>query len=211
MAARVLAWTIVWLAAGCQGPAEPAVEAHGKRFVRLGVTAEPIDSSAERWPCVLDRVTGLIWEVKDPDDGLHHPDHTYSWFDPSESHQGALDYRGVPDGGECSGSECDTFGLVSAVNRASRCGFDDWRVPAKEELNSLSDPRRLHQPPTIDTDFFPDARAEDYWSANDYHFQYDAAWAWNFRDGLDRVDFKAVAKRVRLVRGQAAGPVTGEG
>ena len=150
--------------------------------------------------CVLDAQTGLTWQVKTAAAGLNSADNTYSWFDPNEA-IGELDYRGLPNGGDCTGSDCDTWSYVQAVNEAGFCGHSDWRMPTKDELFSISDLMRADNPPTANTDFFPDTHAAEYWSGNDYSFQYDAAWGWNFELGHDRVDWKKTPKYVRLVRG----------
>ena len=150
--------------------------------------------------CVFDDTTELLWQTKTRDTGLHHSSNTYSWFDPNEAN-GELDYRGLEDGGKCTGSKCDTWHYVKAVNREGLCGYVDWRVPEKNEFYSISDIRRLKMPPTTDTNFFPLTESAEYWTGNDYSFQYDAAWAWNFALGHDRVDWKKEAKFVRLVRG----------
>ncbi len=152
--------------------------------------------------CVIDAQTGLMWQVKSSAAGLHSSDNTYSWYDPDEA-VGELDYRGLPDGGDCSGSQCDTSSYVQAVNAGGYCGHSDWRMPIKDELYSISDLARTDDPPTVNTDFFPDTHAAEYWSGNDYSFQYDAAWAWHFGLGHDRVDWKKTPKYVRLVRGSA--------
>jgi hypothetical protein len=152
--------------------------------------------------CVLDTATQLTWQTKSTEVGLHNAGNTYSWFDPTESN-GELDYRGLEDGGDCDGSACDTWHYVRAVNEAGFCGYDDWRMPNKDELYSVSDLGRAKNPPTMNTDFFPHAQSAEYWSANDYSFQYNAAWVWNFELGHDRVDWKKEAKFVRLVRGTA--------
>ncbi len=203
--ARALAVAIGLLAAlpGCERQSGPGYQIHDTKYAAVGFNGEELDPAAEAWPCVLDRYTGLTWEAKSSNPGLHDWRNTYRWYHPGESHDRGLDYRGTPDGGACVGSACDTWALVNAVNAAGRCGHDDWRLPSRDELASISDPRRIEAPPTINIRFFPLAQPDEYWSANDYHFQYDAAWAWNFRFGHDRVDFKAVPKRVRLVRGEA--------
>ena len=74
-------------------------------------------------------------------------------------------------------------------------------MPGKDELFSVSDVRLADNPPTVDTDYFALTNAAEYWSANDYSFQWDASWAWNFQFGHDRVDWKKSPKYVRLVRG----------
>ena len=150
--------------------------------------------------CVFDSSTRLLWQTKTLEPGLNQASNTYSWYDPDEAN-GELDYRGLEDGGSCVGSKCDTWHYVKAVNAAGLCGYNDWRVPGKDEIYSISDIRRLNTPPTIETKAFPHTQSAEYWTANDYSFQYDAAWAWNFALGHDRVDWKKEAKYVRLVRG----------
>jgi len=152
--------------------------------------------------CVFDQQTGLLWQAKSDVPGLHDYRNTYSWYDPDEVHK-ELDYRGIEDGGECAGSACDTWNYVRAVNAAGYCGYNDWRVPRKDELFSVSDLGRADNPPTMNTAFFIHAQPAEYWSGNDYSFQWDTAWAWNFQYGHDRVDWKKTPKFVRLVRGSA--------
>ena len=153
--------------------------------------------------CIFDNSTGLLWAGKTDVAGLHDYRNTYTWYDPGEAH-GELDYRGAEDGGECSGSTCDTWHYLTAVNETGHCGHNDWRMPAKDELFSISDLGLAANPPTIDTEYFSFSQTAEYWSANDYSFQWDAAWAWNFQFGHDRVDWKKTPKYVRLVRGEAA-------
>jgi hypothetical protein len=152
--------------------------------------------------CVLDTTTQLMWQTKTSQPGLHNVANTYSWFDPTEAN-GELDFRGLEDGGDCDGSACDTWHYVQAVNEAGLCGHNDWRMPIKDELFSVSDLRRAENPPTMNTAFFPHAQSAEYWSGNDYSFQYNTAWAWNFEYGHDRVDWKKEPKFVRLIRGTA--------
>jgi len=156
--------------------------------------------SADNEACILDSRTGLMWQGKTDVAGLHDYRNTYSWYDPNEAN-GELDYRGTENGGECAGSSCDTWHYVLAVNEAGYCGHSDWRMPGKDELFSVSDVRLADNPPTVDTDYFVLTNAAEYWSTNDYSFQWDAAWAWNFQFGHDRVDWKKSPKYVRLVRG----------
>jgi hypothetical protein len=152
--------------------------------------------------CILDNVTGLLWQGKTDVAGLHDYRNTYSWWNPTQAN-GELDYRGTEDAGECTGSACDTWHYVIAVNEAGYCGHHDWRLPAKDEFFSISDLRKADNPPTQDTSVFIWSQPAEYWSANDYSFQWDAAWVWNFEFGHDRVDWKKIPKFVRLVRGSS--------
>ena len=185
----------------CNSQSGPGPEIHDSKYLAVdenGVQLEP----GEAGPCVLDQFTGLTWEVKNQSGGLHDRDNTYSWFNPDEDASGELDYRGKPDGGNCSGSPCDTHAVVQAVNKAGLCSYTDWRMPTRDELGSISDPRKTNKPPSINIKYFTNTQAGEYWSANDYQFHWDTAWLWNFGNGLDRVEWKASPMYVRLVRGQ---------
>ena len=152
--------------------------------------------------CLRDTHSGLTWELKTDREGLHDWRNTYSWFNPTQAHH-ELDYRGTADAGTCNSSQCDTWSIVAAANQEDFCGFDDWRMPSKDEMFSISDLRKAKSPPTIDVEYFPHAQAAEYWTANDYSFQPESAWVWSFQHGHDRVDWKKSPKLVRLVRGVA--------
>lgn len=188
------------LLAACDSQPDFGPEIHDSKYVALGSDGTQL-GVGQPGPCVLDQFTGLVWEVKSPAPGLQSHGNTYSWFDPDEDHSGELDYRGMPDGGECAGSACDTHAYVQAVNHTALCGFTDWRIPARDELGSISDPRKTRTPPSINTVYFPHTQAGEYWSGNDYQFHWDTAWLWNFGNGLDRVEWKSSPRYVRLVRG----------
>jgi hypothetical protein len=187
---------------GCNSSSGPGPEIHDSKYVALDEKGTQL-APGETGPCVLDQFTGLVWEAKSTEPGLHNRDNTYSWFAPDEDHSGELDYRGTPNGGSCAGSPCDTHSVALAAREAGRCGFNDWRMPTRDELGSISDPRKTSTPPSINTTYFPNTRSGDYWSSNDYQFHWNTAWLWNFGNGLDRVEWKASPKFVRLVRGDA--------
>lgn len=186
----------------CDQEAGPGGDA-GFSFVRLDDQGQPVGAGADDWRCVLDERTGLVWEVKSDRPGLHFRENTYTWYEP-DSKTDPLDYRGIPDGGSCEGSPCDTASFVDAVNASGLCGFRDWRMPYRQELRSINDPRRPIAPPTLATEYFPNAQSGEYWTGNGYRMQHDAAWAWGFDTSLDRVDWKRNPKYVRLVRGTHA-------
>ncbi|MDX1410474.1 MAG: DUF1566 domain-containing protein [Saprospiraceae bacterium] len=194
------------LLAACSDSEQVGPEIHDTKYRSVTATGEMLGPEIAEGPCVQDVFTSLVWEVKSEQAGLHHRDNTYSWFDPDEA-VGELDYRGLPDGGSCQGSACDTHAFVTVVNETALCGYTDWRMPSRDELGSLSDPRKGEDPPTINTRYFPNTRPGEYWSGNDYQFQWDTAWLWNFENGLDRVEWKKSPRYVRLVRGTPRGVV----
>lgn len=199
---KLLTIPLIAALAACDQDSGPGLEIHDSKYVALGDDGVVLAEKPTSFNCVLDQFTGLTWEVKSDEEGLHNWRNTYSWHNPDEAH-GELDYRGTPNGGSCSGSDCDTHAWVIAVNEKGLCGFNDWRMPSKDELASISDLRKADTPPTTNMEYFPYTQAGEYWSANDYSFQWDAAWLWNFQLGHDRVEWKATPRYTRLVRGEA--------
>jgi hypothetical protein len=148
------------------------------------------------WPCVLDRVTGLTWEVRTSDGGLRDSLWTYSWFATSLP-QGSP--GGTPSGGACApAGTCDTEQYQAAVNGAALCGFRDWRLPSRAELLGLVD-YGAPVAPFIDTAFFPDAVAGAYWSATPH--SRSGSWALDLSTGLLDEAGRSLGLSVRLVRG----------
>lgn len=196
--------TAALLLSACNKDNGPGPEIHDTKYQVINANGQPVEGVAGENDCVLDQFIGLVWEIKSDKTGLRDWRNTYSWYNPGESHDGELDYRGKPNAGECVGSDCDTTAYVDAVNAIAYCGHQDWRMPSRDELGSISDPRKQKSPPTTNMTIFPYTQADEYWSGNDYQFQYDTAWRWSFEFGQDRVDWKAEPARVRLVRGEVS-------
>lgn len=198
---QLLLLTLALLVSGCESPPAPSAIFAFERLDQAGaVIAGDRDFAQTPWSCVRDRNTGLVWEVKTNTSGLRNATNTYSWYAPDNEHK-QFDYRGLPNAGQCTGSDCDISAYVQAVNATGLCGFSDWRMPTKDEFSTISDPRIPLKRPTIDTTYFPNTQISEYWTANDYSFKYDTAWAWNFEFSHDRVDWKKTPKYVRLVHG----------
>ena len=49
----------------------------GFSFTKLDAAGLALSSSVSQWSCVKDNVTGLVWELKTDDGGLHDKDDTY--------------------------------------------------------------------------------------------------------------------------------------
>ena len=177
-----------------------AVEVSGKpaaRFERLDARGEPL-ADGEPWTCVRDNRSGLVWEVKTRGGGLRDAAHVYSWFDPLQDAD-----SGARDGGRCTGGiDCDTHDYQNALNDLALCGFSDWRLPARDELQTLVTAAAGRGAATIDDEHFPAALASWYWSASENDRRPDYAWYVLFRNGLPLNDLKSRPKHIRLVRGQ---------
>lgn len=184
------------LVGGCS--AEPPVPPTWQ-FVRVDAAGEPLAPGASGHHCVLDERTGLLWEVKRPESGLHYREGLYTWYHSDKTEH--LGEPGVQDGGDCALSRCDTEAFVAAVNAAGLCGRHDWRMPSRDEALTLLDPTRVGKGPTLHPDYFPDAPLGEFWTGTTFRMYPKGAWTVDTIYALDRVDDKADAKRVRLVSG----------
>ncbi len=163
----------------------------GFSFTKLSAAGAPLAASAANWSCVKDNVTGLIWEVKTTDGGMHDSSNTYTWYNPYINTNGG-------DAGTESGAD-DTDSFVKAVNAASLCGASDWRMPTIDELVSIVDYSASE--PSIDTAFFPNNTSSGYyWSSSPKASNSDYALDVRFSNGFPRYHSKQNGFHVRLVR-----------
>lgn len=169
--------------------------AAGFDYTKLDANGNDLPASATDWSCVRDNHTGLIWEVKTTDGGLQDKDNTYTWYNPDPDTNGGD--PGVQDGGNCTGSACDTHGYVQAVNAQGLCGASDWRMPAVMELHSLTHQGRWG--PAIDTDYLPNTPSSLFWSASQYAGALNV-WNVHFGTGHESLNGRALNGRIRLVR-----------
>ncbi|MBK1700588.1 DUF1566 domain-containing protein [Thiococcus pfennigii] len=171
----------------------------GFSFVAMDDLGQPTVPSSGAIPhaCVKDLVTGLIWEVKTDDNGLHDKDWTYSWYDSNPATNAG--YPGYPDYTDnCfTVTRCDTEKYVADVNAEGWCGFHDWRLPTVAELQSIVDNGR--SAPTIDRDYFPNTRYY-YWASTPVPFV-GYVWQVNFNFGIDGTQAANTNYSIRLVRG----------
>ncbi len=160
------------------------------------------EAAGTKWSCVLDNVTGLMWEVKVNDNThLRHNGWTYTWYNSVAATNGGS--AGTADGGTClGGANCDTEKFVAAVNSLADddrlCGATDWRLPNKEELQSIADLSRTS--PAIDTGFFPNTVSNWHWSSSPHARFWANAWFVGFAGGNVDWNDKGDFNRVRLVR-----------
>ncbi len=196
------------------------------------------EGNSSQWSCVKDDDTGLIWEVKTNNRSgeLTDSQNTYSWYqlgldrdwipDPDDSDDDGMKMIGFQDGGDCSGSACDTSAYVNARNTSSVCGADStdedktWRLPTIAELDDLvicvaPEPASGQNPLTneqaiaaceaLDTvytakDFFPNTEAAYYW-ADEQSTSRRVSRAMDFKTGTVVNAIQANGQAVRLVMG----------
>jgi len=163
----------------------------GFSFTKLDASGNPlvdqsVDYATTPWACVKDNVTGLIWEVKTDDGGIHDKDNPYKW-------------GGISRQGNYGNEFYDDWDiLVNGANSENLCGFNNWRIPGRTELKSLIDHSRVS--PAIDITYFPSTLSSKYWTASPYLSNSEDAWDIDFEDGNSGYHGRSATRSVRLVR-----------
>ena len=161
----------------------------GFSFTRLNFDGSEYSGTGEYmtqpWSCVIDNVTGLVWEIKTTNGGTSDNSNQYTW----------------PDNTNPTTQE-----LVEATNTAQLCGLTNWRLPTVQEIESLAS---YNYVPAIDKDYFPNTQGSDdgvdddnkwYWTAElDSDSSNSNVWAYNAYAGSTASAGSGSAYYVRLV------------
>ena len=100
--------------------------------------------------CVKDNNTGLIWEIKSTNQAdVNFVEKKYT------HHEAETDY-------------------INNLNKEKYGGFNDWRLPNKDELRSIIDYGRMN--PAINTEYFQNIKIGLYWCAETYQMQDCMGW-----------------------------------
>ena len=176
----------------------------GFSFTKLDSSGNALAASATEWSCVLDNITGLIWEVKTDDGGLRDKDDTYNWYNSDPATNGGAVGSAGDDGDICYGYDssdastyCNTEAFTARVNAVGLCGANNWRMPDQNELHSIIDYSR--HDPSIDLGYFPNTRSHTYWSSSPSVYSSDDAWLLNFSDSRLSGTSRSYDALVRLV------------
>jgi subtilisin family serine protease len=173
----------------------------GFDFTKLDPNGNELSASATTWSCVRDNHTGLTWEEKSADGGLRDQGWGYSWYNSDPASNGGAVGNLDPGWGSCGGhlDHCNTEAYAAAVNSQGLCGASDWRLPKRQELQTIVHWGRTN--PSIDTTYFPHTVANWFWSSSPYAYHSDYAWSVEFYDGYVFGNYRYYDSSVRLVRG----------
>lgn len=157
------------------------LDRHGKIINDIGVAS-----------CVKDSDTGLLWELKTDDGGIHDKDNGYRWggmgaeVDAHKKEAGTFD---------------DWNSLVMGSNKEKLCGYADWHVPNIDELKTLIDTTNPEL--TINSHYFPLTLPMPYWSTSAYANYPEHGQTVHFGNGTSYYynGYRGNPLQVRLVRG----------
>ena len=143
--------------------------------------------------CVRDNTTGLIWEGKTPF-GLRAGDNKYNNLDSTSLLQIAANTVPLtvatparrPTQAEIDAPDNAT-GYKNNVNALLLCGSNQWRLPSKDELQTLRLPGATAQ---IDLDWFPNTNLNGYYcTSTPFGLVEERSWVIRFyAEGTSTVD-----------------------
>ena len=139
----------------------------------------------DKTECVKDTTTNLIWEGKTAR-GTRAGSKKYRNYD---SNYGTAVEVALID---------NAIGYVKAINAMNLCGFNDWRMPTKDELLTLI---KQDSSPTLDTTWFPNTLISHFWSSSPNTSYAGNAWFVSFNNGQAySYGYRSIGFGVRLVR-----------
>jgi len=138
--------------------------------------------------CATITNSGLTWELKTDDGGVHDKDNVYRWGGFGAEKTGTIFFD-------------DWDSLLKAANTEKLCGFDDWRVPTIDELKTLI--TNTEKKPVINTAIFSLTQAMPYWSVSTYQNYPEHAQTVDLATGASNYynGFRGDRLPLQLVRG----------
>jgi len=129
----------------------------------------------------------------------------HAMADSSTDHAGVWDrHTGLMWSNTLGDSRLSHADAEKACTALQLAGHADWRLPTRQELQTILDLTR--HDPAIDTSLFPGTKAEAYWSGCRLAADPGFAWIVNFLHGLVYHYHRDYDARVRAVRVASAPP-----
>ena len=166
-------------------------QSSGNRYSAVG--------SYTKEECVKDDATGLIWEGKTASPATSRlGTSSYTNYDSTSSAQKWVSGTTYvnPTQAEIDAST-NSIGYKNAVNTSALCGYTDWRLPTKDELQGIV---LSGSYPTINSTWFPNTQAWRYWSSSLDVGDSNFAWHVYFGNGGVGYNGRDAYGAVRLVR-----------
>jgi hypothetical protein len=149
--------------------------------------------------------TRIILDTGDPDERVCNPkSYTDLGNGVIRDNVTGLEWQKATAPGYGSGDYPDEYTYQQALDYCAVLtlgGRSDWRLPSIEELSTLVDSGIPYPGPTINTHYFPDTVASNYWSSTTDAYGTDYAWSVYFNYGGVRYHIKSNYYYVRAVRG----------
>lgn len=142
------------------------------QYIKLDATGKYLSDSAISWSMIMDKVTGLIWEIKTTDSSIHDRSNKFDWYD-------AQDF------------------FIETLNSNSFGGYSDWRLPKAMELSTIINADEWDS--AVNTSYFPQTVNSNYWSSDSSTESH--AWKVYFYNGTVRTRGKSELTFARAVRG----------
>ena len=148
-----------------------------------GYVANASDGLYDKTECVQDNNTGLVWEGKTASPATSRlGTRTYTNYDSTSSAQKPNGLTSVNPTQTEIDAITNSIGYRDSVRTSNLCGYNDWRLPTKEELQGIV-VSGSGSNPKIDTEWFPNTQNHAYWSSSpDVGYFYNS-WFLNFSNG----------------------------
>ncbi|MFA6812400.1 MAG: DUF1566 domain-containing protein [Bacteroidaceae bacterium] len=119
--------------------------------------------------------TGLMWAIQtEKTNELTYYNNVYTWADAKEV-------------------------FINQLNINNYCGYNDWRLPNKDELRSIVDYSQSE--PAVQFAYFPNVKSDFYWTSLTYQMQSVFGWAIYMGLGSATAISKKSKRHVMAVRG----------
>ena len=154
----------------------------------------------DKTECVQDNNTGLVWEGKTASPATSRlGTSTYTNYDDANSAQKWVSGTTYVNPTQAQiDASTNSIGYKNSVNASALCGYTDWRMPTKEELQGIL---ASSGSPRIDTAWFPNTQATYYWTSSSNVGDANYAWGVGFSIGyVNGYGNRDSNGHVRLVR-----------